>query len=82
MGRPLIGLTTVQNGSKSISLLGVRLLIDEGRTLAIALVDRSWPGVEEDCTKAVECYVPKVTLIDTNARGAATVPMCGAKDSN
>ena len=32
MGRPLVGLATVQDGSKSVSLLAVRPLIDDGLT--------------------------------------------------
>ena len=78
MGRSLVGLATVQDGSKSVSLLAVRPLIDDGLNLAVALVDRSRPGVEEGCTEAIKRYVSKVSLIDTNAREAATVSVRGA----
>lgn len=82
MGRPLVGLATVQDGSKSVSLLAVRPLIDDGLNLAVALVDRSRPGVEEGCAEAIERHVSKVALIDANAREAATVSVRGAGDSN
>jgi hypothetical protein len=78
MGRPFAGLATVQNGSKSVSLLVIRPLIDDGLNLAIALVDRSWPGVEESCAEAIERDASKVALIDANGRKAATVSVCGA----
>src|SRR5262245_27032496 len=78
VGRPLVCLATVQDGSKSISLLAVRSLIDDGLTLAIALVDRSRPGVEEGCAEAIEHHVAKVALIDANGREAAAVSVCGA----
>src|ERR687888_1782794 len=77
MGRPLIGLTTVQDGSKSVSLLAVRPLIDNGLTLTVAFVDRSRPGVEEGCAEAIERHVSKVALIDANGREAAAVPVRG-----
>lgn len=54
MGRPLVGLATVQDGSKSVSLLAVSPLIDYDLTLAIALVDRSRPGVEEGCAQTID----------------------------
>jgi hypothetical protein len=75
MGRPLVRLATVQNGSKSVSLLTVRSLIDDYLTLAVALVDRSRPGVEKGCAEAIEAHVSKVTLIYANGREAATVSM-------
>ena len=78
MGRPLVGLATVQDGSKTVSLLVVRPLIDDGLTLAVALVDRPWPGVEEGCAEAIELHISKVALIDANGREAATVSVCGA----
>ncbi len=73
MGRPLAGLATVQDGNKSVSLLAVRPLIDDGLNLAVALVDRSRPGVEEGCAEASERHVSKAALIDANGREAATV---------
>jgi hypothetical protein len=54
MGRPLVGLATVQNSRKGVLLLAVRPLIDDSLTLAIALVDRSRPGVEEGCAETIE----------------------------
>ena len=42
------------------SLLAVRSFIDDGLTLAVALVDRSGPGVEERCAETIERDVPKV----------------------
>jgi hypothetical protein len=77
MGRPLVGLAAVQDGSKSVSLLVVRPLIDDGLTLAVALVDRSRKGVEEGCAEAIERYISKVALIDANGREAATVSVRG-----
>ena len=64
-------------GNKSVSLLAVRPLIDDGLTLAVALVDRSRPGVEEGCAEAIEGHVSKVALIDANSREAATVSVRG-----
>jgi hypothetical protein len=78
MGRTLAGLTTVQNGNKSVSLLAIRPLVDDGLNLSIALVDRSRPGVEESCAKAIEVNVSKVALIDADGSEAATVSMRGA----
>jgi hypothetical protein len=78
MGRPLVGLATVQDGSKSVSLLAVRPLIDDGLNFAVALVDWSRPGVEEGCAEAIERHISKVALIDANAREAATVSVRGA----
>ena len=46
--------------------------------LAVALVDRSRPGVEEGCAEAIERHVSKVALIDANGREAATVSVRGA----
>ena len=82
VGRPLVGLATVQDCSKSVSLLAVRSLIDDGLTLAVALVNRSRPGVEERSAEAIERHVSKVALIDTNGREAAAVSVCGPGDSN
>ena len=78
MGRPLVGLATVQDGSKSVSLFAVRPLIDYGLTLAVPLVDWSRPGVQEGCAEAIERHVSKVAHIDANGREAPTVSMCGA----
>src|SRR5262245_63171546 len=68
VSRPLIGLATVQDCSKSVSLPGVRSFIDDGLTLAVALVDRSRPGVEERAAEAIERHVSKVALVDPNGR--------------
>jgi hypothetical protein len=78
MGRSLVGLATVKNGSQSVSLLAVRPLIDDGLTLAVSLVDRSWECLEEGRPEAIEHHVSKVALIDANGREAATVSMRGA----
>jgi hypothetical protein len=78
MGRPFIGLATVQDGSKSVSLFTVRPLIDDGLTLSVALVNRSWPGIEEGCAEAIERHVSKVAFIDPNGREAAAVSVRGA----
>jgi hypothetical protein len=59
-------------------LLAVRSLIDDGLTLAVALVDRSGPGVEEGCAQAIERHVSKVPLIDASGREAAAVSVRGA----
>jgi len=77
MGRPLVGLTTVQDSSESVSLLAVRPLIDDGLTLTVALVDRSRPGVEKGCVEAIERYISKMALIDANGREAATISVRG-----
>ena len=73
MGGSLVGLATVQYGSKSVSLLAVRPLIDDGLSLSVALVDRSRPGVEEGGAEAIERHVAKVALVDTNGGEAAAV---------
>src|SRR5919197_5180666 len=78
MGRPLVGLATVQDGKKSGALLAVRPLIDDGLTLAVALVDRSRPGVEEGCAEAIERHLSEVALVDANGREAAAVSVRGA----
>jgi hypothetical protein len=58
-------------------LLAVRPLIYDCLNLAVALLDRPRPGVEESCTEVIERYVSKVALIDANSREAATVSVCG-----
>src|SRR5439155_13183607 len=78
VGRPLVGLATVQDGSKSVSLLAVRPLVDDGLTLTVALVDRSRPSVKEGCAAAIECHVSEVALIDANGREATAVSVRGA----
>ena len=76
MGRPLVGLATVQDGSKSVSLLAVRPLVDDGLTLAVALVDRSGPGVEEGGAEAIE------RLSMRTAAKPRQSPFVGRRDSN
>jgi hypothetical protein len=73
VGRPLVGLATVQDSSKSVPLLAVRPLIDDGLALAVALVDRSRPGVEESSAEAIERNVSKVALVDANGREATAI---------
>jgi len=63
----------MHDGGKSVSLLLVRPLIDHGLTLAVALVNRSRPAVEESGAEAIERDVSKASLIDANGREAATV---------
>src|SRR5262249_22497990 len=77
VGRPLVGLATVEDCRKSVALLAVRSLIDDGLTLAVALVDRSRPGIEEGCTEAIERHVSKVALVDENGREAPAVSVRG-----
>jgi hypothetical protein len=60
-------------------LLVVRLLVDNGLTLAVALVNRSRPAIEESCAEAIERNVSKVALINANGREAAAVPVRGAR---
>jgi hypothetical protein len=59
-------------------LLAVRPLINDGLTLAVALVDRARPGVEEGCAETIERHVSKVALIDPNGREAPAVSVRGA----
>src|SRR5262245_44201624 len=73
----LVGLATVQDCSKSVSLPGVRSFIDDRLTFAVALVARSRPGVEERTADAIERHASKVALIDPNGREAAAVPVGG-----
>src|SRR5262245_16450497 len=77
VGRPLVGLATVQDCCKSVSLRAVRSRIDDGLTLAVALVDRPRPGIEERSAQAIERHVSKVSVIDPNSREAAAVSVCG-----
>ena len=78
--RPGVGLATAQDCNKSVSLLDVRPLIDHGLNLAVVLVDRSGPGVEEGCAEAVECHVSKVAVVDLNGRKAAAVSVRGPEE--
>src|SRR5687767_5144492 len=78
VGRPLIRLLAVHDGRKRGSLLAVRSLIDDSLTLAVALVDRSRPTIEESRAEAIERDVSKVTFIDANGGEAAAVSVCGA----
>jgi hypothetical protein len=54
-------------------------LIDDRLTLAVALVDRSRPGIQESCAEAIELEVSKVSLVDPNGREAATVSVRGTR---
>src|SRR5262249_46802425 len=78
VGRSLVGLATIQHGSKSVSLLAVRPLINDSLALAVALVDWSRPGVEQRCAEAIERHVSKVALIDPNGRESPAVSVRGA----
>src|SRR5262245_58215258 len=77
VGCPFVGLATVEDGSQSVSLPAVRPRIDDGLTLAIALVDRSRPSIEEGCAEAIERHVSEVALVDENGREATAVPVRG-----
>ena len=57
----------------------IRLLVDNGLTLAVALINRSRPAIEESCAKAIERNVSKVALINANGREASAVPVSGAR---
>jgi hypothetical protein len=74
-----VGLATVQYGGESVPLPAVCPLIDDRLTLAVALVDWSWPGVEKRTAETVERHVSKVTLIDPHHREAAAVSVRGAR---
>jgi hypothetical protein len=78
MGYPFVGLTTVQDGSKSVSLLAIRSLFDDGLTFAVALIYWSRKGIKEGCSEAIERHVSKVALIDANGCEAATISVRGA----
>ena len=82
VGRPLVGLFTIHDGSKRVSLLAVRPLIDDGLTLAVALVDRSRPSIEESCAEAIERDVSKVTFSMRTAAKPRQSPCVGRGDSN
>src|SRR5262245_752779 len=47
VGRPLARFFAIHDGSKRVSLLLIRPLNDDSLTLAVALVNRSRPAVEE-----------------------------------
>ena len=79
VGRPLASFFAIHDGSKSVSLLVVRPLIDDGLTLAVALVNRPRPAIEESCAEAIERDISKVSLIDAYGREAATVSVRGTR---
>jgi hypothetical protein len=60
-------------------LLVVRSLIHDSLTLAVALVNRSRPAIEESCAETTERDVSKMSLIDANGREAATVSVRGTR---
>jgi hypothetical protein len=74
-----VGLAAVQDGGESVLLPAVCSLIDDRLTLAVALVDWSWPSVEKRTAETVECDVSKVPLIDPDHREAAAVSVRGAR---
>ena len=78
VGRSFVSLATIQYDSKSVSLLAVRTLINDGLALTVALVDWSRLGVEQRCAEAIERHISKVTLIDPNGRESPTVSVRGA----
>src|SRR5688572_22295421 len=79
VGRSLAGFLPVHDGSKRLSLLVVRPLIDNRLTLAVALVNRSRPAIEKRCTETIERDVSEVSLVDANGREAATVSVRGTR---
>jgi hypothetical protein len=58
-------------------LLTVGPLVDDTLKLAVALVDRSRPGVEDGSAQAIERHISEVALIDPNGRDAAAVSVRG-----
>src|ERR1051325_737690 len=73
VGCALVGLAAVQYRSQSVSLLTVGLLVDDTLELAVALVNRSRPRIENRSAQAIERHIPEVALIDPNSREAAAV---------
>src|SRR4030095_16296626 len=75
VSRPLARFFGIHDGHERVALPVVRPLIDDSLTLAIALVNRSRPGIEKRCTETIERDLAKVSLIDAKGGEAATVSM-------
>ena len=57
MRRRLVSLTAGQDGEQRVSLRGVGALVEDRLHLALPLIDRTGPGVEEHEAKPVELCV-------------------------
>src|SRR5262245_37096178 len=77
VGRARAGLFAVHDGSKSVSLVVVRSLVDDRLTLAVTFVDRPGPAIEESRAEAIERDVSEVSLLYANGSEAAAVPVRG-----
>lgn len=73
--RSLVRFAAVQDRRKSVSLLAVSPLVDDGLTLAVALVDRARPGANESAAETIERHISKVARVDSNGGEAAAVSM-------
>jgi hypothetical protein len=67
------GRGALDRSSRGLSLLTVRLLVDDRLTFAVALIDGSRPAVEQGCAKAIERDVSEVALVDANRGKTAAV---------
>src|SRR5262245_15625274 len=69
----------VHDGGKSVALLVVRSLIDDGLTLAVPFIDRPRPPIEESRAEAVERDISEVPRLDAHRSKAATVTVRGSR---
>jgi hypothetical protein len=69
----------VHDVTKRVSLFVVRTLVDDGLTLAITLVDRPGPPIEESRAEAIERDLSEVSLLYANGSEAAAVSVRGAR---
>jgi hypothetical protein len=80
--RSLVRFAAVQDRRKSVSLLAVSPLVDDGLTLAVGLVDRARPGVNESSAETIERTSPKWPLSIRTAAKPRQSPCVGRCDSN
>jgi hypothetical protein len=66
-------LSAMENGDQSLALRGVGALVDDRLHLAVALVNRTRPRVEQGDAQPVQCYVAEMPLLDPHDLEAAAV---------
>jgi hypothetical protein len=69
----VLRLSAVEDGGKSLALRGLGALVDDRLYLAVALEDRTWPGIEQGGAEAVERHLAKMAAVNPNHLEPAAV---------
>ena len=68
-----LGLAAMEDSDERLPLAVIGALVDDRLHLAIAFVDRAWPGIGDDKAEPVEGDVAKMAALDPRDLKAATV---------